>query len=291
MNTVQEISSNTANLLTGLGIDEVFTRTDSSGTRHFLTDALGSTLALADGAGAVQTQYTYEPFGEVTVNGPSSTNPFQYTGRENDGTGLYYHRARYYQPGLQRFISEDPAGFIGGDTNLQTYTFDDPTGFRDSSGMNAFDDFSMGIVDSLTFTLTKRLPNNWRGDIDECSLAYRIGDKVPLVLGVGRLAYAATAKALPLVFSSGSSELARALQISSARNLLKRVGWAGLPGKAIERITGHSFLSEEQVLAKYGPDAAKIISKATSTNPYWNSGGGWWIGGSMVNRPGNCQCQ
>ena len=53
---------------TGVGIDEVFSRTDSSGTSSFLTDALGSTLALADGSGTVQTRHTYDPFGN-----PSST--------------------------------------------------------------------------------------------------------------------------------------------------------------------------------------------------------------------------
>jgi len=36
-----------------------------------------------------------------------SSNPFQYTGRENDGTGLYYYRAQYYAPKLHRFLSED----------------------------------------------------------------------------------------------------------------------------------------------------------------------------------------
>ena len=91
LNPVQEKAgaSPTANLLTGLGIDEYFTRTDSTGTRTFLTDALGSSVALADTSG-VQTQYTYEPFGNTTPLGASSTNSFQYTGRENDGTGLYY---------------------------------------------------------------------------------------------------------------------------------------------------------------------------------------------------------
>jgi YD repeat-containing protein len=53
LNPVQELSggSPTANLLTGLSIDEYFTRTDASGVRNFLTDALGSTVALADGSG------------------------------------------------------------------------------------------------------------------------------------------------------------------------------------------------------------------------------------------------
>jgi RHS repeat-associated protein len=104
-NPVQEGS---ANLLTGLGIDEYFMRTDSAGERSLLTDALGSTLALTDSAGAVQTEYTYEPFGKTTFTGAPSGNTFQYTGWENDGPGLYYYRARYYSPTLQRYISEDP---------------------------------------------------------------------------------------------------------------------------------------------------------------------------------------
>ena len=109
---MQETSGATvlANILTGLGIDEFLTRTDvvAGTTSSFLSDALRSPVALADSTGAVQTEYTYEPFGKTTATGVSNTNPFQYTGRENDGTGLYYYRARYYQPGLQRFISEDP---------------------------------------------------------------------------------------------------------------------------------------------------------------------------------------
>ncbi len=101
-------------MLTGLGIDEYFQRTDSAGSRDFLTDTLGSTLALADSSGAIQTSYTYEPFGHTTVSGASSTNPFQFTGRENDTTGLYYYPARYYSPSAQRFVSQDPLGFAGG---------------------------------------------------------------------------------------------------------------------------------------------------------------------------------
>jgi len=90
---VQELGASPATLLTGLGVDEYLTRADAAGTRTLLTDALGSIVALTDPAGAVQNEYTYEPFGAATETG-SDTNPFQYTGRENDGTGLYYYRAR-----------------------------------------------------------------------------------------------------------------------------------------------------------------------------------------------------
>jgi RHS repeat-associated protein len=115
LNPVQELDGAsppnvTANLLTGLGIDEYFTRTDSSGTANFLTDNLGSVIALANSSSSIATSYTYEPFGNVTVNG-SNGNPYQFTGRENDGTGLYFYRVRYYSPTYQRFIAQDPPDF------------------------------------------------------------------------------------------------------------------------------------------------------------------------------------
>jgi RHS repeat-associated protein len=111
LNPVQEgvlPGAPTANLLVGLATDEYLTRTDAAGARHFLLDALGSTLGITDPLGSVSTEYTYEPFGLTTASGVLSSNPHQFTGRENDGTGLYYFRARYYHPLLSRFISEDP---------------------------------------------------------------------------------------------------------------------------------------------------------------------------------------
>ena len=134
-NVIQELSGTTptANLLPGLNIDENFLRTDSSGAGNFLVDGLGSTLALTNSSGTVTTQYTYDPYGTTTSIGPSSTNSFQYTGRENDGTGAYYYRGRYLKPGFERFLSEDPAGF-GGGTNLFAYALDDPANLVDPFG-------------------------------------------------------------------------------------------------------------------------------------------------------------
>jgi RHS repeat-associated protein len=155
VNAVQELSGSTvtANLLTG-GVDEIFTRTDSAGARNFLTDALGSTLALTDSAGAVQTQYSYEPFGKTTSSGASNTNTFQYTGRENDGTGMYYYRARYYDPTLQRFISEDPLEFRGGGTNYYAYAADNPSMYTDPLGQAGVTSWSLGNL------FNNFLPNN-----------------------------------------------------------------------------------------------------------------------------------
>jgi RHS repeat-associated protein len=140
LNPIQELQngSPSANMLTGLGIDEYFQRTDSSGTTDYLDDALGSTLALTDSTGAVQTSYSYDPFGNTTASGASSTNPFQFTGRENDGTRLYYHRARYYSPTLERFVAQDPEGFEAGDPNLYGYTTENPISYKDPYGLDAY---------------------------------------------------------------------------------------------------------------------------------------------------------
>lgn len=112
-----------------------FSPADSVGVRSLLPDALGSTVALSDGTGTLQTQYTYEPFGIVSQTGAASTNSYKYTGREDDGSGLFYYRARYYQPRLQRFISEDPIEFLGGSVNIYTYVHNRPLQLIDPLGL------------------------------------------------------------------------------------------------------------------------------------------------------------
>jgi uncharacterized protein RhaS with RHS repeats len=78
-NAAQELSGSTviANLLSG-GVDEVFARTDSPGSFTPLKDTLGSTIALVDSSGNVQTSYTYDPFGGTSVIGSSNSNEFQF---------------------------------------------------------------------------------------------------------------------------------------------------------------------------------------------------------------------
>lgn len=83
-----------------------------------------------------QTQYSYEPFGKTTMMGYAESNSFQFTGRESDGqTGLAYYRARYYSPSLQRFISEDPLEFAGGDADLYAYIGNAPVDYVDPFGL------------------------------------------------------------------------------------------------------------------------------------------------------------
>src|SRR5262249_33244814 len=55
-----------------------------------------------------------------------------FTGRENDRTGLYFYRARYYDPKTQRFLSEDP---IGSGVNSYAYVDNRPTQGTDPLGL------------------------------------------------------------------------------------------------------------------------------------------------------------
>jgi RHS repeat-associated protein len=146
-NVVQEsVGGNvSANLLTG-DLDEIFSRTEGSSTQSVLVDGLGSSLALLSASGATQTEYTYEPFGNASVSGSASDNPSQYTGRDNDGSGLYYYRARYYSPVQQRFISEDPIDFEGGDTNLYSYVGNNPCNVTDPTGNSPLMACGMGAL-------------------------------------------------------------------------------------------------------------------------------------------------
>ncbi len=137
-NIVQEQNGGSVNinLLTGLALDEHFVWSDSTGDHSYLTNALNSTVAMTDASGNVTAQYQYDSFGASVISGASS-NSLQYTGRENDWTGLDYYRARYYSPNLQRFVSEDPIGFGPGQENLYGYAANAPTRFVDPRGTNA----------------------------------------------------------------------------------------------------------------------------------------------------------
>ena len=113
--------------------DQRFARAGST----YLVDALGSTVALAT-SGAAKTNYGYDPYGVSTATGTASTNTFQFTGRENDGTGLLAYRNRYYNPAWGRFVSEDPIGLRGG-INVYAYVQGDPTDYIDPSGLKLED--------------------------------------------------------------------------------------------------------------------------------------------------------
>ena len=121
-------------LLTGLQIDEVIASYAAGGNRVMLTDALGSVIAETKDDRSTATRREYTPFGQGIASGEASANDSQYTGRENDGTGLYFYRARYFDAQLKRFVSQDLIGLSGG-INQYSYVGGNPVSYVDPDGL------------------------------------------------------------------------------------------------------------------------------------------------------------
>ncbi len=113
--------------------DEPLAREDSAGSRTYLhADGLGSLMKETDSAGAVTLTRNYDAFGNPEAG--STSSGYAFTGREWDSEiELYFYRARYYDPRVGRFLSEDPID--SGGLNFFTYVADNPTNLRDPSGM------------------------------------------------------------------------------------------------------------------------------------------------------------
>jgi RHS repeat-associated protein len=146
----------TVRYLHGDGVDDPIARyrTDQEslsavgqGLAWYLTDHLGSVRAIAEGSGAIVDEITYDSFGNIVLEtNPTWGDRIKFTGREWDGeAGLYYYRARMYDPASGRFVSADPIGFAAGDANLYRYVGNMPGVFTDPSGNMAVTEYSWNL--------------------------------------------------------------------------------------------------------------------------------------------------
>jgi RHS repeat-associated protein len=115
--------------------------TDGSQALHH--DALGSIVATTDAAGAIKSETIYDAYGNVQERTGSSANKFGYTGHQMDQeTGLIYFQARYYDPSIGRFITQDPfEGDVDTPASLHhyLYAYANPTVYVDLTGYYARD--------------------------------------------------------------------------------------------------------------------------------------------------------
>jgi RHS repeat-associated protein len=119
-------------------IDEPLAELRSGTTSYYSQDGLGSVTSLTTASGALGNSYRYDSFGDLTASSGSIVNRFQYTAREFDSeTGLYYYRARYYDPVTGRFLSEDPLTFDGDSIDFYEYSTNNPGTVNDPFGTQA----------------------------------------------------------------------------------------------------------------------------------------------------------
>ena len=145
----------------GPGIDNILAMTvheaSETNTYYYLTDHLGSVLAITDSDGDVVESYDYDGWGRVQVYDSESMplsasgigNRYAFQGREVSwATGLIYFRARWYDPVTGRWLSKDPIGISGGLNQYVAFggnpvRFSDPMGLREE-----WTDLENGVYDS-----------------------------------------------------------------------------------------------------------------------------------------------
>ena len=122
----------------GPGIDEPIAVTKGGSTFFYHQDGLGSVTDLTDSAGATAKSYSYDAYGTILESPGTLEQPYTYTGREFDAeSGLYYYRARYYDPTAGRFFQKDRKGLENPDSpfNLYVYVSNNPIILTDPSGL------------------------------------------------------------------------------------------------------------------------------------------------------------
>jgi len=123
------------------GLD-LISATDEDGVQtYYFSDGLGSTTTVADAGGGVVSECGYDVFGELRGQSGVPDDVMLFTGEQydakarHDAGGLYYLRARYYDPAIGRFMSQDPIP----SANLYAYVGNNPVRFTDPRGLYAWE--------------------------------------------------------------------------------------------------------------------------------------------------------
>ncbi|HFW4798708.1 TPA: RHS repeat domain-containing protein [Salmonella enterica subsp. diarizonae serovar 60-67:z35:-] len=112
---------------------------DNNQLRWSLCDNIGSASLELDADGQQISREEYYPFGGTAVWAArseleASYKVIRYSGKERDGTGLYYYGYRYYAPWLCRWTAADPGREIDG-LNLYRMVRNNPLTLADAEGL------------------------------------------------------------------------------------------------------------------------------------------------------------
>jgi RHS repeat-associated protein len=292
--------------LYGAEIDQVLAEESGASVQWFLADEQGTIKDVVDNTGAVIDHISYDSYGRIV----NQTNPielrFAYTGREWDGeTGQYYYRARYYDPTVGAFISEDPLGFGAQDTNLRRYVGNSPTNYTDPSG-----EIVPVIVGGILIYAAQQtfFPDNAQAPMSACDNHPTPPDQelkrelLGLGLQAGAGLFKAGVNAVAAAVARAEAAVAARAEAEAVAAAARGIGCfvAGTEIQTSEGIkniedikVGDWVLSDDpntpggviykQVLQTFAHDTARLVDiyingeKITTTeeHPFWVQGVGW----------------
>jgi len=155
----------------GPGVDQpicMIEVADSNTVSYYHFDGLRSVVALSNSSGTTIQTYEYTVYGEVAAEDPNHPNPYLFTGRRFDReTGLYYYRARYYNPYIGRFLQTDPVGYSAG-INLYSYCGNNPLGRVDPLGLTSISvpiPINAITSDAVDDASAEGVVNSWLADV------------------------------------------------------------------------------------------------------------------------------
>jgi RHS repeat-associated protein len=239
----------------------------TTGTAGTVTWSLGDNLGTirdlvqynaATGTTTVVNHIRYDTFGQIVSQTNSQFQPwFAYTGREWDpAVGLYFYRARWYDPRAGRFTSEDPLGFAAGDVNLSRYVGNGPTLWVDPSGMAVQDvSVSIDVNDELPSSSGNQGPPTlWQEYCYYLNNPSAMGPEMESVFYVfGGIGIAAGAVAGGVLIAGsvsgvallgGSATFVTTTGVPTvAGNAVIGMGSAGLIGGTVSKIGGGGFIT------------------------------------------------
>ena len=119
---------------------EIISENRNGVERDYMPDPQGNTLALLDNTQTKTDTFSYWPYGEVKTRTGTTPTPFQSIGTRGyyqDSSTKTYVRARYLDTQKGRWLTVDPIGFDGGNSNLYCYVDNRPTYDIDPNGTDA----------------------------------------------------------------------------------------------------------------------------------------------------------
>jgi RHS repeat-associated protein len=186
---------------------------------YYVNDAVGSPVVAMNQAGDVIWRKIYQPYGKAS--GKDGDNRIGYTGHVEDKPDLVYAGARYYDPDLMRFLSDDPARFTEKNSmsfNRYAYANNNPYRFVDPDGRDP-------IVSGFSYS-SGYLPHygSDQETVDKMTTGINLVAVALAIPAVGAVAFPAETAAIArvtgnLVERLGSKELKTAVEQVNKGNL------------------------------------------------------------------------